>query len=380
MNTVRIAWWIIAASVGGFLALAALSGWFLRDQIFQTFQDPGEPFQTYEPPDAADYTHADAWFLRGAFSEPLEAAVFFVHPTTYSGGANWNAELDKDGSNETVERVILPNYAAPFSSAGPLFVPRYRQAALYAFMNNREDSVLAREFAYQDVLRAFDQFSQDIGSARPIMLAGYGQGGLHVLRLLIDRFAGDPELQARLVTAYIIEHPVPLDLLNTSLSTIPACETPEDVRCIYAFMQVLPSEERRIRILTERTMSWTPEGPLDFVDQRRLLCTNPLLAAPSNQFASAQLHQGGVAAVNLSMDTNPAPIPRQTGAQCADGVLFTELPRSRLLRRPSRIAEEFREPPYNLFYEDIRLDAARRSLILSTILQEERRWSALDPD
>ena len=69
MNTIRIAWWIIAASVGGFLALAALSGWFLRDQIFQTFQDPGEPFQTYEPPDAADYTHADAWFLRGAFSE-----------------------------------------------------------------------------------------------------------------------------------------------------------------------------------------------------------------------------------------------------------------------------------------------------------------------
>ncbi|WP_300529906.1 DUF3089 domain-containing protein [Maricaulis sp.] len=379
MNTIRIAWWIIAASVGGFLALAALSGWFLRDQIYQTFQDPGEPFQTYEPPEGADYASAEAWYLQGRFSDDLETAVFFVHPTTYSGGANWNAELDKTSSNQAVERVILPNYAAPFSSAGPLFVPRYRQAALYTFMNNREDGVLAREFAYQDVLRAFDQFLADIGPSRPILLSGYGQGGLHVLRLLIDRFAEDPVMQARLVTAYIIEHPVPLDLLNTSLEGIPACETPEDVRCIYAFMQVLPSEERRIRILTERTMSWTPDGTLNFVNERRLLCTNPLLAAPSNQYASAQMHQGGVAAVNLSMDTNPAPIPRQTGAQCADGVLFTERPRSALLRRPSRIAEEFREPPYNLFYEDIRLDAARRSLILGTILQEERRWRMLDP-
>ena len=32
-------------------------------------------------------------------------------------------------------------------------------------------------------------------------------------------------------------------------------------------------------------------------------------------------------------------------------------------------------PPFNLFYEDLRLDAARRSLNLATILQEERRWA-----
>ena len=56
-------------------------------------------------------------------------------------------------------------------------------------------------------------------------------------------------------------------------------------------------------------------------------------------------------------------------------MLFVEQPGSRLLRRGSRLAEEYRVPEFNLFYEDLRLDAARRSFTLLTILQEERRWA-----
>jgi hypothetical protein len=68
-------------------------------------------------------------------------------------------------------------------------------------------------------------------------------------------------------------------------------------------------------------------------------------------------------------------VPGQTGAQCADGILFVDEPDYADLRRPNRLAEEYRVPQANLFYEDLRLDAARRSLNLSTILQEERRWA-----
>lgn len=207
------------------------------------------------------------------------------------------------------------------------------------------------------------------------MLVGLGQGGSHALHLALTRLIDDADLLARLITLYVIEHPVALDLLEGPLSAIPACETAESVRCIYAYSQARPQEERRLRILSERMVSWAPDGKLEFVDGRRLLCTNPLLGQPSNQYASSRLHRGGVAATGMELDTSPAPIPQQTGAQCVDGILFTEQPRSRLLRRPNRIAEDFREPPYNLFYEDLRLDAARRSLILSSILQEERRWA-----
>lgn len=360
------------------LALAALllvAAWVLRDQVYRTFQDPGVPFQTYTPPVGADYATAAGWYVREGFANEDEPAVFFVHPTTYSGGANWNGQLDKASSIETVTEIILPNYGAPFGNAGALYAPRYRQASLYAFMNNREDSVRARLFAYDDIQRAFDSFAGQIGDTRPIILAGYGQGGLDVLGLLLERFATDAALRTRLVAAYVIESPIPLDLFAGPLQTIPPCTTPEDVRCVYGFTSAMASEEDRIHIITERAMSWTPEGTLDFVDGRGLLCVNPLLSAVSNEYASARQHRGGVAAEGLDPDAVPAPIPAQTGAQCADGVLFFEQPRSRALHRPRRLVEDYRLPPFNLFYEDLRFDVARRSLNLATILQDERQWA-----
>lgn len=355
--------------------LLVLTGWLLRDQIYRTFQDPGVPFQTYSPPPGADYADADGWYVRDPFTEADQPAVFFVHPTTYSGGGNWNGQLDKASVVEAVRSVVLPNYAAPFANSGALYAPRYRQASLYAFMNNREDSVRARMFAYGDVLRAFDAFAREIGPDRPVILAGYGQGGLHVLGLLMDRFAGDPELRNRLVAGYVIESPVPLDLFTGPLATIPPCRTPEDVRCVYAFSSALPSEEGRIHVLTERMMSWTPTGELGLIDHRGLLCVNPILSAETTQYASARQHRGGVAAEGLDPDARPAPIPAQTGAQCADGVLLFETPRSPSLRRPGRLMEDYRLPPFNLFYEDIRFDVARRSFNLSAILHEERLWA-----
>lgn len=375
VSSIRIARWIVVTIITAVVLLLIAGGWLLREQIFQTFQDPGEPYQTYSPPPAPNYASADAWFVRDSFDDDTTPAVFFVHPTTYSGGAEWNAKLDKDTANDAVEQVVIPNYAEPFADSASLFVPRYRQASLYTFMNNREDSVLARHFAYRDVEAAFRQFLEEIGDERPIIVAGLGQGGLHALRITMDLIAPDEGLTARLAAAYVLEAPVPLDLFEGPLANIPACDTPEDVRCLYSFSYAQEDEVRRLRILTERSMSWTHQRELDFVDERRLLCTNPLLAAPSNQYASARMHRGGASATGFARDANPAPLPMQTGAQCADGVLLIERPDSRLLRRPSRIAEDFRFAPFNLFYEDLRLDAARRSLIVTTILEEERRWA-----
>ena len=42
----------IAAAGAAFLALALVASWVLRDQIYQTFLDPGVPYQTYEVPPA----------------------------------------------------------------------------------------------------------------------------------------------------------------------------------------------------------------------------------------------------------------------------------------------------------------------------------------
>ena len=80
----------------------------------------------------------------------------------------------------------------------------------------------------------------------------------------------------------------------------------------------------------------------------------------SDDDASGNINRGGASATGFSLDATPAPLPMQTGAQCTDGILLIERPQSPLLRRPSRIAEDFLIAPFNLFYEDLRLDAARR--------------------
>lgn len=350
---------VILACIGGAL-LIAVTAWALRDQIYQTLQDPGEPFQTYTPPPAPDYSQASAWFERGAPAGPDTAAVFYVHGTSFSGGNHWNAPLDDGTANARIVTSDLPNFAAPFRSSGAVFIPRYRQAALYAFMNNREDGMAARTFAARDVRDAFDHFIRDIGADRPFIIAGTGQGGLHALNILIRRVAPDEALRGRLVAAYLMETTVPLDLFETRLPGITPCTTPDAIGCVIAYASAGPNEDERIRILTERTASWRPNGGLGFVEGRGLVCVNPILGRRATDYAPARMHRGGVAADGFESGVAPAPIPAQTGAQCVDGILVTEEPRSSALRRPDRLAENYRLPPYNLFYEDIRQDALTR--------------------
>jgi hypothetical protein len=81
--------------------------------------------------------------------------VFFIHPTTFNGGHDWNGPIADKASARELDRVMLPNYAGPFGRVGRVFAPRYRQASLYAYkIALREDARDARVFAYDDVQNA----------------------------------------------------------------------------------------------------------------------------------------------------------------------------------------------------------------------------------
>ncbi|MGP1275556.1 MAG: DUF3089 domain-containing protein [Caulobacterales bacterium] len=368
---------IIALAIAALLVLLAVASWLMRDQIYQSFLDPGVPFQTYDPPAAPDYADADAWAVRPFVSAlgDEEPAVFFVHPTLHTGGEHWNAALDRRSHRERLERVYLPNFAGPFAETGAIFAPRYRHAALYAFMNNREDSLQARQLAYEDVRAAFSQFLTDIGDERPIILAGAGQGGGHVTGLLLDVVAPDAGLTSRLVAAYVLESPVAASLFDGPLASIPLCSAPDNIRCVITWMAVQPEETARIEAIAERSMVWTAPGELASTSGTALACVNPLSWNLSGEPAPARLHRGGAAAEGLELGERPSPLASQTGAQCRDGLLFVDMPRSRTLRRPSRLGEVRRVAPFNLFYADIEADVTRRAEILANTLAEERRWA-----
>lgn len=349
---------IASIVIGGALAV------IYRDDIFQTIQDPRQPFQTYDPPEAPDYAQTDSWLsLPDLTIDPFtlneKGDVFVIVPSVYRGGEHYVLPSDDLRRKSKLERIVRPNYVTPYGDAGRLFAPFYRQASLYSYMTTREDARLAQDFAYQDVKRAFGDFLKHSPPERPIVLVGHNQGAAHLIRLLHDFFAVDSTLTDRLAVAYVIDYPVPLDLFDQALAPLMPCESADDTNCVAAFGTFMPGEDSIAERFTERLLVHNGTS-FESVNERALLCINPLTWTRSQDYAPERLHLGGVAAEGLEPDIRPAARPNQVGAQCQDGILLVDRPRSRSLRRPIQVGAKFRTLPSNLFYEDLRQNAVMR--------------------
>jgi len=351
---------LLAGLVLFFMTLIVI--YLYRDDIFQTIQDPRQPFQTYTKPVAPDYSMAEAWLAQpdltqDPYEHPSAGDVFVVVPSVYRGGKHWVLRSDDLKRKNKLQRIVRPNYVAPYGSAGRLFAPYYRQASLYSFMTAREDARKAQDFAYQDVKRAFNVFLENSPPERPIILVGHNQGASHVQRLLADFFMGD--LSKRLAAAYVIDCPLPLDLFNTTLKGLKPCETINDTSCVNAFGAFMPGDDVIANRFVSRLLVHDGQNYIS-VQGRPLLCTNPLLWNLSEDYAPQRLHLGGVAAEGLDPDMKPAAMTKQAGVQCEDGILYVDKPKSRSLRRPLKVGGKFRTLPSNLFYEDLRVNAEKR--------------------
>jgi hypothetical protein len=337
-----------------------------RDDIFQHIQDPGQPFQTYERPIAPDYESSEAWLTlpdlsKDTYDNPAKGDVFVVVPSVYRGGKHWNLPSNDLRRKGNLERIVRPNYVTPYADAGRLFAPFYRQASLYSYMTQREDARMAQDLAYQDVKRAFQFFLKNSPPERPIVLVGHNQGASHVQRLLADFFAGSANQanMKRLAVAYVIDYPLTQKILDGPLQGIPVCKSSTETGCVVAFGAFAPNEGAIAERFGSRLLAHNGEEYAS-VQGEALICVNPLLWTQSEDYAPARLHKGGVAAEGLDPDMRPAPLPKQAGAQCQDGLLLIDKPRSRSLRRPLKVGGKFRTLPSNLFYEDLRVNAITR--------------------
>lgn len=204
-----------------------------------------------------------------------DAAVFFVHPTSYYSKASWNAPLDDADANYRA-KLFMQGMASAFGDAGEVWAPRYRQATLGAFLaTDRVTAGKAIDAAYRDVEQAFDAFLAAIPKDKPIILAGHSQGALHLTTLLKNRIAGTP-LAKRIVAAYVIGWPISRDTDLAGLG-LPACETPEQKGCILSWATFAEPADTSM-------VTGAYDGTIGF-DGRpragtRMLCTNPLTGTP----------------------------------------------------------------------------------------------------
>ena len=349
--------WLAPGALLAMIVLAALMGVAFRGDLIRYSLDPKTPYQTYRPPPAPDYMTRQAWALM-----PTSAAapgdppvdVFFIAPTTFDGGKDWNARFDDPAADRIFRRVMAPNYAGPLVRIGRIFAPRYRQAGLYSFTTLREDAREARKLAYLDVAQAFRRFRDHESAGRPFLIVGVEQGGSIGDRLLREEVASDPQVEARLVAAYLIDTVTP-----ARAPSLPPCVRRGQTHCLAAWTGVEAGEVERARLLLARALVWDPAGELVNLSGPAL-CFNPILGAVTDQLAPARLHQGAANATGLEWGARPAFMARQVSAQCIGGVLQVSPSRSASLQPSGSWIEQHRAPGFNLFYADLETDARAR--------------------
>jgi hypothetical protein len=350
-------WGGLGAAVFLVLALAAALIW--RDDILEAFLNPQVPYAVYRPPPAPDYGRAGAWDLLPTPADSGPVDVFFVHPTTFDGGKDWNGPIGDPTAHALFTQIVAPNYAGPFDRVGRVFAPRYRQASLYTSLSLFDDAIDAREFAYGDVEAAFAYFRDHLSNGRPFILAGVEQGGGLAARLLRDKIAPDAALRRRLVAAYLIETPVLASRFGPD-APVPACARRDEAGCVLAWISAREGDFPRVIGVLTRSRVWDSRGQLVGVAGAPLLCVNPLLGAADGAPAPARLNLGAANASGLEWGVRPGFMVRQVAAHCVDGILRVSRPRSASLLPSGSWVERLRVAPFNLFWADLEADSVAR--------------------
>lgn len=365
----------IGSALGGALVLGG--AWLvLQDSFFRMAVHPPGSFASTPAPPVPDYSRAESWALRpatappGAWETPWGVDVFFIHPTTAYAGDDWNAGIDDSVSSERLTKRILPNHAGPFLKAGPVYAPRYRQASLWSEMNVGGGGDGAFRLAYNDVLAAFDSYVENDNRSRGIILAGVGQGGLYVQRLLLDRFQSEP-LKERFAAAYVIDAAVPADFPGAVIAQ-KTCESADEIKCIVAWRSVVGGEDgRRVR---ETSPVWAADGSIADSKDRPLVCVNPLTWSTRDNLALKSDHRGG-ARVRGPDDLDPRIVAGAVSTRCRGGLLEVERPSSPDLQSGGWGAR-YKTPNYNLFYADLVANVAGRARVASAWLDQHGRKPA----
>jgi Protein of unknown function (DUF3089) len=281
--------------------------------------------------DLSDSVPAD---LKESYRQDSLADVFFIHPTTFTDydDARRNAEINDVAINSKTDYSSILYQASAFNEKCRVFAPRYRQAHIRCFFLNTPDSDTAFEIAYTDIKTAFEFYLKNYNHNRPIIIASHSQGTKHAGRLLKEFFENRP-LQKKLVCAYIIGMPVPVDYF----STLKPCTDSLATGCFVSW----------------RTFRKNSEEPQFIMDEKfKSVVINPLTWTTENSLVSSLLNKGGV------LKNFNRVVPRVVSAQIHNNILWSSKPDV-----PGKIfytQKNYHIGDINLFYMNIRLNTEVR--------------------
>ena len=361
--------WIVAGLVMLVVA-GALAYRLLEERLFKIAMVPTVEFEEVKaPPAGPDYSSAAMWIARPDLAQDpsrwlpvgytpapapaAKASVFFIHPTSYLDRSQWNAPVDDEESQQRA-RLFVRHQASAFNAVGDIWAPKYRQATFGAFLTTRDDAEKALDFAYRDVLAAFDAFLEQAPADRPIILAAHSQGSLHLMRLLRERIAGTP-LARRIAAAYVVGWPISVAADLPALG-LPACARADQSGCILSWQSF--AEPADPGMVTEvYNASIAPMGAARAGSP--MLCVNPLTgnrddAAPAEGNLGTLVPNAELTDAAMATGSVPARCDPTGFLLIGDEETLPDLPGYVLPGNNYHVFD------YALFWSNIRADAAAR--------------------
>jgi hypothetical protein len=280
--------------------------------------------------------------------------VFFIHPTGYTSGAEWNSPLDPDTKTEENTQWMMANQASAFNGCCAVYAPRYREATIYRYIDAKPEIFKqAGDFAYADVDRAFTYFLEHYSKGRPFIIASHSQGTEHGFNLIKRRIDGTP-LAQRLVAAYLIGGSI-TDKGVAALKTVHACAFATDLHCVIHWATYAAGSH-----------------PVRTDTADKVLCINPLTWQRDGGFAPAKLSKGAVPisgrfqfdfwtdrATNMAFPPHGAPVLNTVTAECRGGLLFASDQKGTPFAAAA-LGDNYHGLDYPLFAMDIRINAEDR--------------------
>ena len=264
------------------------------------------------------------------------ADVFFIHPTSYFGekkGSPWTADLRDTTVNNNTDNLSIRLQTSVFNGSCRVFAPRYRQGNMEAFyVFNTPEAVVAFDFAYQDVKKAFRYYLKHDNKKRPIIIASHSQGTLHAIRLLQEFFDGKP-LQKRLVCAYIVGYQIKKD----AFKKLPVGERANQTGCFVGWRSFAKGE--------------IPKGAA--AENGNSVCVNPLTWTTSGEWASLELHRG----IMNNFKTN---VPHTVSAGIEPSAKILWIDTQVALDDQKKKMTNYHRWDYNLFWMNIRQNVKDR--------------------
>ncbi len=303
-----------------------------------------------------------------------KANLFFIHPTTYFGKENWNADINHAQANELLEEVVLPAQVSIFNQSCETYVPRYRQATFYSFIAGGENAKQALELAYQDVKEAFTHFIEQENKDKPFFLAGHSQGSLLGMRLLEECVEGSP-LFDKLIAAYLPGYKIPIHKFERKFKQIKKGRKPEDLHCILSWdtfqtgASIISQIDNSLTWASEKdgTSSWKKRigyktfgiNPLSFDCEITKCPSDENLGAIIIEYSRDKNLEwndvSGNKAIGIKISSLSKPIPGLVSAHLKeDGILYISKPKASIWRIGVIPFGNFHVYDYNLFYLNIR--------------------------